>query len=136
MSSRPRARRALLVATLLFGAHCGGPVFVLPGGALAGEVVAEPVRDWSHLPNGAYALETRPSDPYSVNTNVVVRDGALYIDPAPERRWAAHIRDDPRVRLRVDGRVHPLLAVRVTDARVLEDFDPEREVHRLDPRTP
>ena len=28
---------------------CGGPMLVFPGGALSGEVVTEPVEDWSFV---------------------------------------------------------------------------------------
>ncbi len=120
----------------LLASGCGGPFAIFPGGALSGEVVVETPADWSHVETGAFALETRPSDPYSVNVNVISRGGSLYIDPAPERRWAENIAADPRVRLRVDGRVHPLTATRVTDEAELAGFDAGRTVYRLDPRSP
>ncbi len=58
------SRRALIGLTLcaLLGGACGpqGPLGILPGGPLAGEVVEAPVADWSftdaHL---TVALETR-----------------------------------------------------------------------------
>jgi len=80
---------------------------MFPGGELAGDVVSEPVVDWSFASPGVLDLETRPEDPYSVSINFIVREGALYIDPAEGRRWLEHIRADPRVRIRLAGQIHP-----------------------------
>ena len=45
-----------------------GPIGPIPGGALRGDPVAEPVQDWSFLDaEHTVQLETRPGDPYSVN---------------------------------------------------------------------
>ena len=130
-----RKRIAPVLALLLpLAAACGGPFLVFPGGSLSGEVASEPAGGWSPLESGVFALETRPSDPYSVNVNVVVRDGRLYIDPAEGRKWHTYIVEDPRVRVRIHGRVYPLTAVRVSDATELEGFAPERVVYRLDRR--
>lgn len=113
---------------------CGGPMLVFPGGALSGEVVAEPVDDWSFATDSFLDLETRPDDPYSVELNYVVKDGKLYIDPAEGRTWFDYLREDPRVRVRLDGRVYPLVAVLVGQPGELEGFDQDRFIYRLDPR--
>jgi hypothetical protein len=113
---------------------CGGPVLILPGGELAGDVVSEPVEDWSFASPGVLDLETRPEDPYSVSINFIVREGAIYIDPAEGRRWLEHIREDPRVRIRLDGKIYPLRAVLVGGPGEIEGFDPTRYVYRLDVR--
>ena len=67
-----------------------------------------------------------------------------------ERGWVAHVEADPRVRIRLDGRIFERIAVRVVEpaereaARSaleakydLDERDPEREVwiFRLDPRS-
>ena len=52
-------------------------MLVFPGGALSGEVVTEPVEDWSFVSDLFVDLELRPDDPYSVELNYVVRDGKL-----------------------------------------------------------
>ncbi len=114
---------------------CGGPFLVIPGGALSGEVVAEPVRDWSFATDSFVDLETRPDDPYSVELNYIVRDGRLYIDPAEGRSWLEHLRADPRARVRFGDRVYPVNAVLVGEPGVLPDFDPDRFVYRLDSRS-
>lgn len=113
---------------------CGGPVLIFPGGELAGDVVSEPVEDWSFASPGVLDLETRPEDPYSVSINFIVREGAIYIDPAEGRRWLEHIREDPRVRIRLDGKIYPLRAVLVGGPGEIEGFDPTRYVYRLDVR--
>jgi hypothetical protein len=93
---RIRTGLGLLVAALALA--CGGPFLVLPGGELRGEVVSEPVEDWSFVSGSFVDLETRPDDPYSVQLNYVVKAGKLYVDPAEGRRWLEYIRADPRVR--------------------------------------
>jgi hypothetical protein len=125
----------LLLAALAALLACGGPFLVIPGGELAGEVVTEPVEDWSMLGDRFIDLETRPDDPYSVQLNYIVRDGQLYIDPAEGRNWLEHIRADPRVRARFGNKIYPLEAVLVGRPGELEGFDPDRFIYRLDPRS-
>ncbi len=129
------SRAALLIALLVTSAlACGGPRLIFPGGELSGEVVSEPVHDWSFLTELFIDLETRPDDPYSVQLNYFVRDGRLYIDPAEGRRWLEHIRADPRVRARFSAKIYPLRAVLVGRPGELEGFDSDRFVYRLDSR--
>lgn len=124
-----RSALVLLVGLLL---GCGGPFLLLPGGALSGEVVNEPVRDWSFVDDRFVDLEVRPEDPYSVELNYVVRDGALYIDPAEGRTWFEYLRADPRVRVRFGDKVYPGTAVLVGEPGELEGFDADRYIYRID----
>ncbi len=119
---------------LLVGTACGGPFLIIPGGALSGEVVTAPVGDWSFVDSQFLDLETRPDDPYSVELNYFVKDGTLYIDPAEGREWFDHIRANPLVRARFDGKVYPLRAVLVGEPGEIEGFDADRFVYRLDAR--
>ena len=130
---RPGPLFGALVCALLLG--CGGPLLVFPGGELSGDVVAEPVSDWSFVDDTFVDLETRPAEPYSVELNYVVRDGQLYIDPAEGRKWLDYIREDPRVRARFGDKIYPLEAVLVGQPGELEGFDADRYIYRLDPRT-
>ncbi len=127
--------RKLLLMSCVLMAGCSGPFMWLPGGQLSGK---ETPLDLSVLPENVEVvqLETNPADPYSVNIGYQLIDGQIYIDPAPERQWYQHIEANPNVRLRFEGSevVHPATAQRVTDARVLAKFDPERIVLRLSPR--
>ena len=127
-------RCAAVLAAVVVLAGCGGPLFVFPGSELTGEVVEEPVADWSFVDDVWFELETRPDDPYSVQLNYFVKDGKLYIDPAEGRVWLEHIRRDPRVRARFDGKIYPLRAVLVGLPGEVEGFDEDRFVYRLDPR--
>ena len=126
--------RLALLLGLLITAGCGGPFLVFPGAELRGEVVTEPVEDWSFVTDRFVDLETRPQDPYSVELNYFVRDGKLYIDPAEGRRWLDYLRADPRVRVRFSEKVYPLKAVLVGQPGEIEGFDPDRFVYRLDSR--
>jgi hypothetical protein len=123
---------SVLLSTVL---ACGGPILVFPGGELSGQVVSEPVQDWSFLSDSFIDLETRPDDPYSVELNYVVRDGELYIDPKEGRRWFDHLRADPRVRARFGDKIYLLTAVLVGEPGELEGFDADRFIYRLDPRS-
>ena len=127
-------RCAAVLAAVVVLAGCGGPLFVFPGSELTGEVVEEPVADWSFVDDVWFELETRPDDPYSVQLNYFVKDGKLYIDPAEGRAWLEHIRRDPRVRARFDGKIYLLRAVLVGLPGEVEGFDEDRFVYRLDPR--
>jgi hypothetical protein len=115
---------------------CTSPFLGMPGGELRGEVVTQPVTDWSFVDDLFVILETRPSDPYSVQLNYIVREGQLYIDPAEGRTWFEYIRADPRVRVRFDGKIYPVTAVLVGEPGELEGFDADRFIYRLDSRAP
>jgi hypothetical protein len=128
-------RLVLAVASLAL-VGCGGPFLVFPGGELSGEVVTEPVEDWSFAEDAFVDLETRPDDPYSVELNYIVRDGQLYIDPAEGRDWFDHIRENPNLRVRFGKRIYPVKAVLVGKPGELEGFDADRYVYRLDSRAP
>lgn len=127
-------RAGLALCALLFA--CGGPLLVFPGGELSGELVTEPVRDWSFADDTFVDLEVRPDDPYSVELNYVVREGELFIDPAEGRTWFDYLREDPRARVRFDGRIYPVRAVLVGEPGELEGFDADRYVYRLESREP
>ena len=136
--SRPMPRSLFVVAPVALAAlvlGCGGPMMIIPGGALSGEVVSEPVSDWSFVTDRYMELEVRPSDPYSVSLNYFVKDGKLFIDPAEGRRWLDYLREDPRVRVRFSGKIYPMTAVLVGEPGQLEGCDPDRYIYRLDSRT-
>lgn len=121
----------LLTFAAALGVACGGPMLVFPGGELRGEVVSEPVNDWSFATDRFVDLETRPDDPYSVELNYIVKDGKLYIDPKEGRSWFEHIRANPNVRVRFDGKIYPAKAVLVGEPGELEGFDADRFIYQL-----
>jgi hypothetical protein len=124
---------AIMIAVSLCLA-CGGPMLMFPGGELSGEVVQEPVEDWSFVTESFVDLETTPYDPYSVQLNYIVRDGKLYLDPAEGRAWFDYLKEDPNVRVRFGDKIYPVTAVLVGRPGELEGFDPDRFVYRLDSR--
>jgi hypothetical protein len=150
--TRPHiALPTLVLSSLLLGLAGCGPTFVFPGGELDGEVAPTP-SDWTFAADvTTIQLETRPTDPYSVNITCAVVDGRLYISAGDNySQWAENIDADPNVRLRIEGAVYELRAVRVTNAAEMAGFatawtdkvsfgrDPteldEAFVYRLEPR--
>lgn len=105
---------ACLLGTLLFGLACG-PLGPLAGGQLSGQVEAAPV-DWSFTDAvDTVQLETNPTDPYSVNIWGATVGNSFYVaaGSGEESKWAGNIEGDPNVRLRVNGEIYELRAVRV-----------------------
>jgi hypothetical protein len=131
-----RTTPVLLLALAGSTLACGGPMLMVPGGALRGEVVEAPVTDWSFADDRFVDLEVRPRDPYSVEVNYTVQNGRLYIDPAEGRRWLEYIREDPRVRVRFDDKVYSARAVLVEDPQEKEGMDEDRVIYRLEGTAP
>ena len=106
-----------------------------PGLWLKGELVQEPVADWDwvydvdHPVRGnTIMLETRTwyGIPYSVTILPTARGDKLYIggsarDARLERefpdhkQWWANVERDPRVRLKIDGKIYEMTATLVSD---------------------
>jgi len=104
----------LAVSVLLTG--CDEPFIVLPGGALSGDVVQAP-EQWGNVGDtDVVQLETRPSDPYSVNIWTVAIGHDLYVATGEDgTRWTANLEQDRNVRLRIDGNVYALRAMPVVE---------------------
>ena len=115
--------RASSLAGLVALLGCGGPLGLLPGGELSGETVTAPPA-WDFLgTSGQMQLETRPGEPYSVNINYTMMDGQMYANAGDtETQWVKNIADDPRVRIRLDGRIYLASAERITDAAEIARF--------------
>lgn len=121
-----RIRIALLALGILLLTACE-PVDRRPGlGWLSGEVVSEPVTDWSFTDEVAEIfVETRTwyGIPHSVTTVCAAHDGSLYVPSLyfeggefPEARfWHRNIARDPRVRLAIGERIFERRAVLVDD---------------------
>lgn len=116
-------RTALLVIYCLFLVACDGPLPFMAGGKLIGTVVDAP-DTWQLDENYALAqLETRPSDPYSINLTYVQMDGQFYFYAGDTRtNWVRHIEQNPHVRIRVNDTIYPGRAVRVTDQDEIAGF--------------
>lgn len=122
------AAAAALVGLALFALPrlAGGPLGPLPGGRLAGPEAPcpDPARGGFDFARGVrqVQVEVRPGRPRSVTTWALVREGALYV-PAdwltPWKTWPHLALEDPRVRVRIDGRVYACRATRVRDAEAI-----------------
>lgn len=101
-----------------------GPLGPFPGPELAGPVVEEAVEDWSPVDAvKVVQVETRPEDPYSVSTWLTRVDDGIYVFAGDdESPWVRNIGEDPRVRIRIEGRIHERRAVRVADLETKRAF--------------
>lgn len=108
--------RSLMVFILtILLVSCGEPISMIPGGELSGQVQAPPP-DWSDIPE-TIQVETRPSNPYSINIWSVAIGHDLYISTgAGGTTWSEFIKSDSRVRTRVGTSLYKLNAVSVSDA--------------------
>ena len=118
-----------------------------PGLWLSGEVVREPVSNWDWVNDvndpvrgNTIMLETRTwyGIPHSVVINPTPRGDELYIGGSEQdfrldrgfpdsKRWWANIERDPRVRMKIDGRIYEMTVTHVAD---------QAEVERLIGRDP
>ena len=124
---------SLLLAMLLV-VGCGAGPF--PGGRLDGPETSLSALDKTSLePVSVVLLETRSAAPYSVRVQLFQVDGALYLDPAPQRRWLKFMSADPAVRVRFpdDPTIYRARAVMEANPQVLGQFDEGVVVVRLDP---
>ncbi len=107
-----------------------GPV---PGGSLGG-TLSTPPSDWSDVLGDDRAfceIESRPSEPHSIQLECFVHDGRLYVQSHrwafapwwPTRSWASIWIEEPEVIVRIVSSLFELRAVHVTlasDPAVLE----------------
>ncbi|MCY3838847.1 MAG: DUF2255 family protein [Gammaproteobacteria bacterium] len=115
-------RLFLAMIAMLVAAGCE-PMFVFAGGALGGTERPMP-SDWGFTKDfDTVQIETRPTDPYSVNVWGVSVNRHFYVaaSDASEATWARAIQAEPQVRLRVGDDIYPLLAKRTEDPQELAD---------------
>ena len=106
-----------------------------PGLWLKGEVVREAVRNWDFINEvdhpvrgNSIMLETRTwyGIPHSVSVNARPRGGDLYLSGSAQgdrleeefpnnKAWWANIERDPRIRLKIDGKIYEATAALVQD---------------------
>ena len=143
-------RIALTCLALAIATGCG-PIVMIPGGALSGDVKPTP-GDWSFSDEvETVQLETNPDDPYSVNVWGIASGAHFYVAAGDKtNEWAENLRKDSRARLRIGDDVFELEAIEVTDdaeldtfvkaAQMKYDFEPDPEqrakaaLFRLGPR--
>jgi hypothetical protein len=102
----------VILATLLVS--CSEPRSMIPGGQLSGEVFATPLT-WVDVPE-TIQVETRPSDPYSINIWGVGIGQHLYIATSDSgTTWSDFINADSDIRARVGSSLYELSATSITD---------------------
>jgi len=84
--------RVLIFTACLIGALACGPIVMIPGGALDGEVEPAP-SDWTFSDEiKTVQLETSPDDPYSVNIwGVGVGQDFYVASGSSSNAWAEHL---------------------------------------------
>lgn len=113
------------LAAVVMGHFSDGPLEIIPGvpgGRLSGEVERDPDPDWSFARDlDTIELQISSSPPRSIFTGVVVYAGSLYVPVtlSPLKRWPGVVSCNPRVFVRIQGRVFERKAVPVTDAELL-----------------
>jgi hypothetical protein len=119
-----------LCTILLIGMAAGAVYFFYcpcertPGGWLLGEVISEPVGDWSFA-NEVPLCQIQVSRgllPHSINLNCMAADGELYLSCASceGKTWSTAALADPEARLRLEDKVYPVRLTRVEDAQTLD----------------
>ena len=128
--------RTLALVLSLFSLLACDPLVMIPGGRLSGDTKPVPA-SWAFTDAvETVQLETRPGDPYSVNIWGVAAGDDFYVASGKsDNTWAQAIAADDRVRLRVDGSIYELRAVRddttegrdrfLAAAQAKYDFEPE-----------
>ncbi len=94
-----------------------GPLGPFPGGAMSGDVDPTSRPDWT-VAGETIEMEIRPEDPWSLQTYAIPHRGELFVPSfmAPRRRWVPVALADPRVLVRLKGKLYPRTLVRVEDA--------------------
>jgi len=124
---------APFVLALLSGC---GPTLLLPGGELSGPVEPIPA-DWAFAEAvSTVQLETKPAEPYSVNIWAVGIGNRLYVHAGTNRsQWVENLIADPQVRVRIEGKIYPLVASRVERPEEFADFaDAYKKKYGVRPR--
>ena len=125
-----------------------------PGLWLTGEVVKEPVANWDwvsavrHPERGnSIMLETQTwyGIPHSVTINAVPRGEILYISGSEQdfrlekefpysKRWWANIERDPRVRMKIDGKIYEMTVALIADRdEIIELFGRDPVTREIGP---
>jgi hypothetical protein len=114
---------AALLVVFAFG--CMDPKDRRPGLSLSGEVVNDPINDWSFADEiQQIYLETQTwyLIPHSVTTVCAGLGEKLYVPSIyygggqwPDKYWNSNVSSDPQVRLEMDGKIYEREAVVVED---------------------
>lgn len=108
----------LAIGFTLYSSIC--PCERTPGGFLFGEVVAEPVQDWTFA-NSVPLCQLQiyaGIRPHSINLNCMsTAEGELYLScsTCSQKYWASKVGASKPARMRLDGKVYEVVLNRVTE---------------------
>jgi len=112
---------ALLIAFLVVGARFhDGPLGPIPGGPLAsGEIVTQPVADWSFAADVPEIELQLASQTRSRTTWIVVHEGTAHVPAStqfpPGKTWHRSALEDGRATLRIGGKRYPVTLAKLDD---------------------
>lgn len=116
---------AVLIGLVLVGARMhDGPVGPFPGGPLAsGEIVTQPVADWSFAADVAEIELQLAAQTKSRTTWIIVHEGRAFVPASttfpPGKTWHQSALEDGRATLRIAGRRYPVMLAKVEDAALV-----------------
>ena len=111
----------VVIALLFVGARFhDGPLGPIPGGPLAsGELVTQPVEDWSFATDVAEVELQLASQSRSRTTWIVVHEGRAYVPAStefpPGKTWHRSALEDGRATLRIAGKRYPVTLAKLDD---------------------
>lgn len=114
-----------VVAFAWFARHHDGPIGPFAGGAMQGELWQGPEPDWAFAAAvDTIEVQVNPSNPRSSRTGVIVHEAKLYVPTTFERikRWHHYVLEDPRVVLRIEGRLYRRCATRVRTRPLVKEL--------------
>lgn len=130
-----------LIALLFFGARFhDGPLGPIPGGPLtSGELVREPVSDWSFATDVQEIELQLDSQRRSRTVWLLVHENQAYVPCSlgfpPGKSWYRQAALDGRATLRIEGRRHPVVLTKAEDPALAETLrlEVQRKYKQLPP---
>lgn len=128
----------LLAALIVVGLYLWGqPIQQIPGRKLRGNVITEPVSDWSFVnKEGICQIEVNAEAPRSVTIACYGAPNGLYVThdiiPNARKSWAEFLVEDPTARIKFDGDIYPVKATRIFDPAERQKISKDR--HAAIPR--
>lgn len=113
----------IVIVIAVLARYADGPIGPFAGGPLRGDVWRGAEPEWALVADvDTIEVQVNPRRPRSVHTGVIAHDGKLYVPTTLERftRWHRHVLEDPRVILRIDGRLYRRCATRVRNRPLLK----------------
>ena len=127
---------AAILVSMVLARLMSGPLGPYPGGAFEGVPSDEPFEEGLVIgPHEEIQLQIPGDPPYTITTHAFIVDGAVYVGAdfvLPFKRWVHIVREDPRVLVRMRGRLVRRRAVYLAapdeSRRILEHVSRQRGV--------